>query len=393
MQEKKPPVFDMEDDTPRRRQLDGSESQMEKVLFKADEDTASEYLKDLISSSGLKGAWGEMAKKFRSVQAQHAQLMSLASRDALNRDFVTRPEFRLTVQEEHYRLLQDHTKRLAALERLVAEEQAARLELSETLGAYAEHTEKELNTLKPEVTKAHEWLKTLDARCQDQNAASQKAQKDLQEQLNSREKKLRDEATKLSKALEGEVVERKVLGVEVKKQKEFLSGEAFKKHIEDTCNKALENYVHKDVMMSEVQSSTEHMCEPLHVKMKKLEHVVQTLANELRMKDAYVEQCLENETTKLSHKDELLNERINTVMDELPEKATVTAMDDLKGKLLFHVDTLESLHSRLQKETTHKLQEVVTRVSEFQVILQDHEHALQHAAEEILHRGTKCLRI
>ena len=35
--------------------------------FRADEDTASEYLKDLISSAGLKDAWGEMAKKFRSV--------------------------------------------------------------------------------------------------------------------------------------------------------------------------------------------------------------------------------------------------------------------------------------------------------------------------------------
>ena len=67
------------------------------------------------------------------------------------------------------------------------------------------------------------------------------------------------------------------------------------------------------------------------------------------------------------------------------------SVDDVKGKLLFHVDNLESLHTRLQKEATHKLQEVVTRVSEFQVILQDHEHALQHAAEEILHRGTKLL--
>ena len=379
------------DDTPRRWQLDGSEAQMEKVLFKADEDTASEYLKDLISSVGLKDAWGEMAKRFRSVQAQHAQLMSLASRDALNRDFVTRPEFRLTVQEEHYRKLQDHTKRLADLEQKVQEEQAKRLELTEALQEYAERTDQELKTLKPEVTKAHAWLKTLDQRCQEQNAANLKAFEDLQEQLNGREKKLREEATKLSKALEAEVVERKVLGIEVKKQKEFLAGEAFQKHMEDTCNKALANYVHRDVMMSEVQSSTEHMCQPLHVLIHKLEKTVQTLAQELRMKDAYLEQCLENEAAKLSHKDELLNERIDAVVDELPEKATVVSVDDVKGKLLFHVDNLESLHTRLQKEATHKLQEVVTRVSEFQVILQDHEHALQHAAEEILHRGTKLL--
>ena len=57
------------------------------------------------------------------MQAQHAQLMSLASRDALNRDFVTRPEFRLTVQEEHYRKLQDHTKRLADLEQKVQDQE------------------------------------------------------------------------------------------------------------------------------------------------------------------------------------------------------------------------------------------------------------------------------
>ena len=342
--EEKKTNFNPEDDTPRRRQLDGSETQMEKVLFKADEDTASEYLKELISSSGLKDAWGEMAKKFRSVQAQHAQLMSLASRDALNRDFVTRPEFRLTVQEEHYRQLQDHTKRLATLERLVSEEQTARFQLTETVGALAEHTEQELQALKPEVKKAHAWLQALDTRCQQQNVAVLQAQQDLQEQLNSREKKLREEAGKLSKALEGEVVERKVLGIEVKKQKEFLAGEAFRRHMEDTCNKALENYVHKDVMMSEVQSATEHMCEPLRVLIGNLEKHVHTLAQELRMKDAYVEQCLENEATKLAHTDELLNERINAVMDELPEKATVMTVDDLKGKLLFHVAAGALLH-------------------------------------------------
>ena len=128
--------------------------------------------------------------------------------------------------------------------------------------------------------------------------------------------------------------------------------------MEETCNKALENYVHKDVMMSEVQSATEHMCEPLRVLIGNLEKNLHTLAQELRMKDAYVEQCLENESAKLSHSDEILSERIDAIMDELPEKATILSMDDLKGKLLFHVDTLESLHSRLQKETTHKLQEV-----------------------------------
>lgn len=47
-----------------------------------------------------------------------------------------------------------------------------------------------------------------------------------------------------------------MLGVEVRKQKEFLHGDAFQRHIEETCNKALESYVRKEVMFEEVQRST-----------------------------------------------------------------------------------------------------------------------------------------
>ena len=56
--------------------------------------------------------------------------------------------------------------------------------------------------------------------------------------------------------------------------------------------------------------------------------------------------------TGLQQKDENLSDRINAVMDELPEKATVVAVDDLRGRLLYHVDILENFHVRLQKETT-----------------------------------------
>ena len=42
--------------------------------------------------------------------------------------------------------------------RLLADEQTARLQLTETVGALAEHTEQELLALKPEVKKAHTWL-------------------------------------------------------------------------------------------------------------------------------------------------------------------------------------------------------------------------------------------
>eukprot|EP00435_Cladocopium_sp_Y103_P012861 s2477_g3.t1 len=182
-----------------------------------------------------------------------------------------------------------------------------------------------------------------------------------------------------------------VLGVEVRKQKEFLNGDAFQRHIEETCQKALESYVRKEVMFTEVQRSTEQMCNPLHELIDALKKELKDLAEDCKCKDGYIHQCLENTEIRLQQKDENLSERINTVMDELPEKATVVTVDDLRGRLLYHVDTLESFHMRLQKETTHKVQEVVTRLSEFQVILQEPQGRFRvlTPGEEILHRGTK----
>eukprot|EP00434_Breviolum_minutum_P015692 symbB.v1.2.013825.t1/scaffold990.1/size146246/7 len=541
-----------------------------------------------------------MSKKFRSVQTQHASaletenngkksgktpLLKKASK-ALNRDYVTRPEFRGIVQEEYKQVLQDHAKRLAMVETQVQEEKQARVKLHKDVIELAAHIEEELNITQPQVAAAHKWLQSLDERCQGQHDKVLQALKAQEEDLNLREDKLHQEAKVISKSLDGEILERKasknselawilvgavgalgtsleealanvtsqvtgkfgnsftliealvcknhfceqkatdtmkmlsdasymravyshgiqtspnveaqvnltslemklfhhdepfiedpwppvsqltfeaafarirsqmdvgvqqvtfrrplhpcvsedlfqfelipdigepkilsvgtssgklcvgfitekvdramcpepncyseliVLGVEVRKQKEFLNGDAFQRHIEDTCNKALESYVRKEVMLLEVQRSSEEMCTPLRKLIEQLKKLKQ-LAEDCKAKDGYIHQCLENAETRLQNKDENLSDRINAVMDELPEKATVVAVDDVRGRLLYHVDLLEGFHMRLQKETTHKVEEVVTRLSEFQVILQDHEHALQHAAEEILHRGTK----
>lgn len=372
-----------------RKQLDGTSAQMEKLIFGADDAAASEYLKDLISSAGLKDAWAEMAKKFKSVQTQHAHLMSLASREGLDRDYVTRPEFRAIVQEEYKRVLQDHSKRLTDVEAQVQEEKQARLKLQQVVVELAGHVEEELNELKPQVTDAHEWLKSLDERCEEEHEEVLKALKNQEEQLDQREETLRQEAKAIAKNLDGEILERKVIGVEVRKQKEFLNGEAFQRHIEETCQRTLQSYVRKEVMMDEVQRSTEENCEPLRVLIARIQKELAAMTEEFRTRDAYIEQCLESADARLQQKDENLSDRINAVMDELPNKATNERVDNLRGKLLYHVDVLEGLHTKLQKEATHKTQEVVVRLSEFQVILQDHEHALQHAAEEILHRGTK----
>lgn len=391
MENQKEAEVSAKDRSPRRRQpqLDGTSAQMEKLIFGADDASASDFLKDLISSAGLRDAWSEMSKKFRSVQTQHAHLMSLASREALNRDYVTRPEFRGIVQEEYKQVLQDHAKRLAMVETQVQEEKQARVKLHKDVIELAAHIEEELNITQPQVAAAHKWLQSLDERCQGQHDKVLQALKAQEEDLNLREDKLHQEAKVISKSLDGEILERKVLGVEVRKQKEFLNGDAFQRHIEDTCNKALESYVRKEVMLLEVQRSSEEMCAPLRKLIEQLKKELKQLAEDCKAKDGYIHQCLENAETRLQNKDENLSDRINAVMDELPEKATVVAVDDVRGRLLYHVDLLEGFHMRLQKETTHKVEEVVTRLSEFQVILQDHEHALQHAAEEILHRGTK----
>ena len=45
--------------------------------------------------------------------------------EALNRDFVTRPEFRAIVQEEFYQVLEEHSKRLEVVEAQAQEEKQA----------------------------------------------------------------------------------------------------------------------------------------------------------------------------------------------------------------------------------------------------------------------------
>ncbi|CAE8603062.1 unnamed protein product, partial [Polarella glacialis] len=89
---------------------------LEDVLFK-DEHKASAYLKDLISSAGLKGAWSEMASRVRHVQSMHGKLMALSSREALDRHYVKRAEYKATVEDKLATLLAHQVLRAETLEK------------------------------------------------------------------------------------------------------------------------------------------------------------------------------------------------------------------------------------------------------------------------------------
>mmetsp|Transcript_28509 Transcript_28509/g.51564 ORF Transcript_28509/g.51564 Transcript_28509/m.51564 type:complete len:954 (-) Transcript_28509:97-2958(-) len=371
------------------RAVDDKTAHMERLLFDADDAAASEYLKDLVSAAGLRGAWSQMAKRMRHVQSEHAKLMAFASREALNKDYVTRPEYEAKVEEEHFYLFEDHRTRLETLEDEVRENVQATEILSNKVNVLDVKLEDELNRIKPELAAAHGWLKRLDQQCKVRHQEVVDAIKKVEEEAKQRDGDMYKEMKAIEGKLIREIATREVLGLEVERQKSFLAGDTLKMHIVDTCNDALQAYVNKEEMMTEVERSAEFLMQPVRDKLESLAKELKEKGDSLDAKDAYLEQCLDFTDTRLKNQDDLLADRIEELNQELQTKASEVKVDDLKGDMNYRLAEAEALCKKLQKDTTHKVQEVVTRTTEFQVILSDHEHALQHQAEEMLNRATK----
>jgi len=366
----------------KRSEMDDKAVALERILFDADDHRTAEYLKDLVSAAGLRDAWGGMAKRMRHVQNEHTKLMAFASREALDKDYVTRPEYKAKVEGEYFYLFEAYRRRIETLENEVAGGVQERKALADKFTFLAAKLDKELKVIKPELAAAHSWLERLDHESKTQHQEVVDAIQMVDVEANKRDADM----DKGMKALEGklrlEMATREVLGMEVERQKTFLAGDTLKQHIVATCDESLKSYVNKTEMLEEVSRSTEFLVIPIRDKLESLDKELSGQTHRLAAKDAYIEQCLDGAEARLKRQDELLSERIEELNEELQTKAAQIFVDELKGVMNMRLQKLETV-------TTHKVQEVVARTTEFQVILSDHEHALQHQAEEILNRATK----
>eukprot|EP00930_Biecheleria_cincta_P032571 TRINITY_DN22598_c0_g1_i1.p1 TRINITY_DN22598_c0_g1~~TRINITY_DN22598_c0_g1_i1.p1 ORF type:complete len:900 (+),score=188.39 TRINITY_DN22598_c0_g1_i1:94-2793(+) len=360
-----------------------------KLIFQSDDNSLGVYLKDLVSAAGLKDAWAIMTKKMRHVEVEHAHLIAFASREALNKDYVTRPEYTAKVELEYSAIFEDHTHRIIQVEKQASEATKERERLEQKIDSVADKLDDEIKFLRPELKAAQDHVKRVEEVSDARHAVTLQAIQNLQTDITDRETALRKELKALEGRLLREEATREVLGMEVARQKDFLAGPTLKKHIVDTCAVALADYVNKDEMLTEVQRSTDHMVTPLRHEFEALGKDVQLHVDELRMKDAYLEQCQDNFAQLSTKCDQELSQRIDALKEEVDTKAAILWVENIQGELSFRLRETNKEMERLEKDTLRKMQELATRVTEFQVILEDHEHALQHSAEEILNRATK----
>jgi len=376
------------DDDDRQTAADKADN-IGKLIFQSDDNSLGVYLKDLVSAAGLKDAWAIMAKKMHHVEIEHAHLMAFASREALNKDYVTRPEYTAKVELEYSAIFEDHTHRIIHLEKQAGEATKERDRLEQKIVTVADKLDAEISFLRPELQAAQDHVKRVEEVSDARHAETLQALQSLQTDITDRDTALRNELKALEGRLLREEATREVLGIEVARQKDFLTGPTLKKHIVDTCAVALADYVNKDEMLSEVQRSTDYMVTPLRHQFEALGKDVQAQFDDLRMRDAYLEQCQDNFEQRSTLADQELSERIDVLKQEVDTKAAIVWVESIQNALSLQLSETNKGMERLEKDTLHKMQELATRVTEFQIILEDHEHALQHQAEEMLNRSSK----
>lgn len=377
------------DDGDRRMSAAARADKIGELIFSSDDQSLGSYLKDLVSAGGLKDAWSLMAKKMRHVEFEHGNLMAFASREALNKDYVTRPEYDAKVELEYSAMFEDHTHRIIGLEKQAVEAANERARLEQKIDTLGELLENEITFLRPELQAAQDDVKRVEEVSDARHAETLQLIQSVETDIADRETTLRNDLALLEARLLAEVHHIEQLGAETKRQKDFLSGPTLQRHIIKSCEATLAEYVHKSELLDEVQKSTLHMVNPLRDEFEELGKDVGVQFDELRTKHAYLEHSQENFERRATRADHVLSERIDTLKKEVDTKAASVRVDNLERDLSFELaETNESLDT-LTKDTLQKMQEIATRVTEFQVILEDHEHALQHQAEEILNRCTK----
>eukprot|EP00931_Biecheleriopsis_adriatica_P035705 TRINITY_DN20574_c0_g1_i1.p1 TRINITY_DN20574_c0_g1~~TRINITY_DN20574_c0_g1_i1.p1 ORF type:complete len:889 (-),score=177.54 TRINITY_DN20574_c0_g1_i1:128-2794(-) len=369
--------------------LGATAESMEKLLFEVDETTASEFLQDLISAAGLRSAWGQIAKKIRNISKAHAELMAFASREALNRDYVTRPEYQDMVETKHDIKILENTEFLNSLAQKVELEIEARRKLGQHHKDLSDLFDAEMRVLKPELKSVQDWLTNLDAQCAARHSQTLKGMKKLEEDSRQRDDALHKEMKDLLGELVQEIRDREALAKEVDRIKDFLSGETLRKHIIASVSDALTAYVCKEEMMSQVERATEHLYVPLWDKLERIDKELAETSEELADKDAQLSEALEAASARIERVHEHAHERLDVLTEDVNTRVRKEYVEQVEGKLNLGYRHMEDISERLQLQTTQKVQEVVTRISEFQVILEDHEHALHHQAEEMLNRATK----
>eukprot|EP00933_Yihiella_yeosuensis_P002940 TRINITY_DN10515_c2_g1_i1.p1 TRINITY_DN10515_c2_g1~~TRINITY_DN10515_c2_g1_i1.p1 ORF type:complete len:979 (+),score=199.68 TRINITY_DN10515_c2_g1_i1:172-3108(+) len=363
-------------------------SEGDPLLFE-DEEKTSEMLKDLISAAGLKGAWHQMSQKMKSMNKAHEEIMNLASREALDRAYIQRPEYEKLVVKNHTEKLANHTERLVDVEKQAANAVILRKKLADETKQIADKHDARISALEPTMGETREWIDRIDKREAANDLALREELRRVEAESRQQMEKLRQEVQSVVAGFNVVTEQMKVTQHNVEELTKFIHGEAFLKHIRDTCKDALTKYVHKEEMMTEVQKAAAAAVDPVKADVKRRGQDLAVALHQHSQKDLKLERQLDESENRLKEINAQMAARCDNLQEKLSGLATETFVKTAAATIDVKLREVQDSSQELKKLTTHKVQEVVDRLCEFQPILEDHEHALQHQAEEILNRSTK----
>ncbi|CAE8607187.1 unnamed protein product, partial [Polarella glacialis] len=308
---------------------------------------------------------------------------------ALDRHYVKRAEYKATVEDKLATLLAHQVLRAETLEKQVSDTVAGQAEHALLIERVSAKLDEEVSSLTPQVIAIKEWLKRLDDREEDRYKEFLQAVQGLEAETVRRDEAQHQSLKALEARLAREEAARQDLGSDVQKVQDFLASDQLKDHVVITCDNALRNYVSKDEMVRELATAADFMVSPVREELARVERELAERTEALENKARSLDREIYEADQRLQAADKELDKKLLELTAEVDTKAPMLHVKEREQELDKRLSKIEGNHDALSQKSTHKIEEVVTRLSEFQVIMQDHEHALEHHAEELNNRATK----
>jgi len=363
---------------------------MDKILF-GDDSSAESYLKSLISSQGLQGAWQKLVSRLKRLEEATGmgKARDIMTHEELEGAFATRKECLQIVAEEYEHRLQKQDSRLKTIEDA----------LEATWKRFGDD-EKEIHEDHNEITRL--W-KTLTEAKQEITRVETQDNEHYQEALNlharvtrkleDTEASFQENCNEIRTRQEDEAAQRAELNGGLQRLNDFLYSKGLQTQLQKICADMLDQYVSWDGMKEERAAihaqAVDAVSGPI---LKEIEDLRQSFASkveELRAHDESADEEIANITDRFAKGDQKLLDRIDDVVQQVNQRALDSKLTEVEKRLTTRDEYNEQDFSEFKEVQTKKIEESFDRMQELEASIFAHEHALEHWAEEIANRSTK----
>jgi len=353
-----------------------------------DGSAAKRFVDVLINSDRLKSSWTELLRRLEDHNVKIFALQKFCDYELLAHRFVKTDLYNTQVGgcQEHIlshaqqihvnmRRMDDNEKADIARDKLIGETIARTSRLEEL----ADLARADIDKHKEEALGRHEEILRMLGL--------------IDERFDRRTVEINRRLGDINSLIEKASEDRAGMHQDIERMQDFLSGETLQKHIETVCKSLLNDYVKWEAMPTqkeEIHSRAElELVRPVRENIDHITGDLDTMQKTVSRNLDHADAANANTTRKLHEEIDKTMLKISGVMEEVYKRVQITELDASKklvdDALKAGVEATECLNTAMFK----KVEEIVGRLMDLQDISTDHEHCLQHQAEEIGTRATK----